>query len=252
MIHFKKHRRLLARRMIGNKFDLAYYFCRGSGVEIGAMSSPYLEFSSDSQVKYADIFSSTELREIISSLNVDGMYNKKIVDTDILLKAPTYSLLDSLANKVDFVYSSNVFEHHPNPIFSLVDQLNCVVIGGIVYLVIPNKDYTYDRLRKTTDINILIEKYETHNFTNTVEEAHEVITCTDSHPVYDVYKKNPTKYSKEMIDKKEGIHHFYTYNITNLLELINYVKLIISFELLYISADKSSDIHMALEKTDIK
>ena len=52
-----------------------------------------------------------------------------------------------------------------------------------------------------------------------------------------------------MIDKKEGIHHFYTYNIENLLELTNYVKSILSFELLYISADESSDIHMALKKT---
>ena len=62
-------------------------------------------------------------------------------------------------------------------------------------------------------------------------------------------KKNPKKYAREMIDKKEGIHHFYTYNIENLLELTNYVKSILSFELLYISADESSDIHMALKKT---
>ena len=249
MINIKKHRRLLARRLIGNKFDLAYYFCKGSGIEVGAMSSPYPEFSSDTQVKYADMFSSTELRNIISSLNVDGMYDKKIVDTDILLKAPTYSLFDCLANKVDFIYSSNVFEHYPNPIFSLVDQLNCVVTGGIVYLVIPNKNFTYDRLRKTTDINALINKYENKNFKNTVEEALEVITDTDSHPVYDEYKKNPKKYSQEMIDKKEGIHHFYTYNMENVLELINYVKSIISFELIYISADESSDIHVTLKKT---
>ena len=250
MINIKKHRRLLARKLIGNKFDLAYYFCKGSGIEIGAMSSPYLEFSSDTQVKYADIFSSTDLRNIISSLNVDGMYNKKIVDTDILLKAPTYSLFDCLTSKVNFIYSSNVFEHHPNPIFNLVDQLNCVLEDAIVYLVIPNKNYTYDRLRKTTDIGILINKYETNNFTNTVEEALEVIKNTDSQPVYDEYKKNPDKYSREMIDKKEGIHHFYTYNLTNLLELLNYVKTIIQFELLYISADESSDIHIAIKKSD--
>ena len=61
-------------------------------------------------------------------------------------------------------------------------------------------------------------------------------------------KKNPEEYSQEMIDKKEGIHHFYTYNVGNLLELINYVKSIVSFELLYISADGSSDIHIALKK----
>ena len=58
MINIKKHRRLLARRLIGNKFD--YFFAKGL-VLMGAMSSPYPEFSSDTQVKYADIFSSTEL-----------------------------------------------------------------------------------------------------------------------------------------------------------------------------------------------
>ncbi len=249
MFNLKKFRRAFARRLIGNRFDLAYHFCKGSGIEIGAMSSPYLGFSSSTKVQYADIFTSSKLRSIISSLNVKGMYKKEIVNTDILLKAPSYSLNEIIEEKVDFIYSSNVFEHSSNPIFSLLDQLKSVVIGGIVYLVVPNKKNTYDRNRSTTSIKILVEKYEENIFTNSINEALDVIINTDVHPVYDLYKKDAKKYAKDMIEKKEGIHHYYTYELTNILELLNYAKKIQNFEILYVSADVVNDMHIALKRT---
>lgn len=247
MFNIKEIRRALARKLIGNRFDLAYHYCRGIGIEVGAMSSPYLGFSHATDIKYADIFSSDELRNIISSLNVDGMYKKEIVNTDILLLQPKYSLFDAINQQVNFVYSSNVFEHHSNPIFCLIDQLKCVS-NGVVYLVIPNKKYTYDRSRSATDINKLINKFEKNIFSHTIDEAMDVIIGTIKHPVYDLYKTNPEKYSREMIEKKEGIHHYYTYDLSNILELLEYIKHLINFEISYISAEKSNDLHLALRK----
>tara|TARA_B100001093_G_C26698719_1_gene958058 strand:- start:216 stop:959 length:744 start_codon:yes stop_codon:yes gene_type:complete len=246
MFNIKEKRRALARKLIGNRFDLAYYYCQGFGIEIGAMSSPYSGFSSSTKVKYADIYTSSELRRIISSLNVDGMYEKKIVETDILLKAPTYSLCDAVKEEVNFVYSSNVFEHHPNPIYSLLDQLKCTT--DVVYLVIPNKNYTYDKNRATTSIKTLTDKYENEIFSNSIEEAIDVIVGTYNHPVYDIYKNDIDKYSKEMIEKKEGIHHFYTYDLSNVLDILAYANKIINFTTLYISADNTSDMHVAIRK----
>ena len=248
MFNLKEKRRELARKLIGNRFDLAYYYCKGAGIEVGAMSSPYKGFSSATGIKYADIFSSKELREIISSLDVDGMYEKDIVNTDILLKAPKYSLFDAITEQVNFVYSSNVFEHHSNPIFCLIDQIKCINIG-VVYLVIPNKNYTYDRHRSLTSIDRLVDKYERDNFSYTIDEAMDVIVGTDQHPVYDLYKTDPERYSKDMIEKKEGIHHYYTYDLSNMLDLIDYVQQKIDFKISYISAEDSCDLHFALRKS---
>jgi hypothetical protein len=248
MFNLKEKRRELARKLIGNRFDLAYYYCKGIGIEVGAMSSPYMGFSHATSVKYADIFSSSQLREIISSLHVDGMYEKDIVNTDILLKAPKYSLFDAITEQVNFVYSSNVFEHHSNPIFCLIDQMKCINIG-VVYLVIPNKNYTYDKHRSLTSIDKLIDKYERDDFTNTIDEAMDVIVGTDKHPVYDLYKKDPERYSRDMIEKKEGIHHYYTYDLSNMLDLIDYAQQKIDFKISYISAEDSCDLHLALRKS---
>jgi len=247
MFNLKEKRRELARKLIGNRFDLAYYYCKGTGIEVGAMSSPYKGFSSATSIKYADIFSSSELRDIISSLDVDGMYSKDIVNTDILLKAPKHSLFDAITEQVNFVYSSNVFEHHPNPIFCLIDQIKCINIG-VVYLVIPNKNYTYDKHRSLTSIDKLIDKYERDVFSHTIDEAMDVIVGTDKHPVYDLYKTDPQRYSKDMIEKKEGIHHYYTYDLSNMLALIDYVQQKVDFKISYISAEDSCDLHFALRK----
>lgn len=245
MFNLKEKRRELARKLIGNRFDLAYHYCKGMGIEVGAMSSPYKGFSSATSIKYADIFSSKELREIISSLDVDGMYEKDIVNTDILLKAPEYSLFDVITEQVNFVYSSNVFEHHSNPIYCLIDQIKCINIG-VVYLVIPNKNYTYDRRRSLTSIDKLIDKYERDIFSHTIDEAMDVIVGTDKHPIYDLYKNDPEKYSRDMIEKKEGIHHYYTYDLSNMLALIDYVQQKVNFKISYISAEDSCDLHFAL------
>jgi anionic cell wall polymer biosynthesis LytR-Cps2A-Psr (LCP) family protein len=119
----------------------------------------------------------------------------------------------------------------------------------VVYLVIPNKNYTYDRHRALTNINKLIEKYEKNVFSHSIDEAMDVIVGTDKHPIYDLYKTNPEKYSRDMIEKKEGIHHYYTYDLSNMLTLIDYVGQKVEFKISYISAEDSCDLHFALRKS---
>ena len=54
---------------------MAHYFCKGKGLEVGAMCYPYL-FNSDCQLKYADIFENSELRRIFNEIPLEKLYSK--------------------------------------------------------------------------------------------------------------------------------------------------------------------------------
>ena len=180
---------------------MAHYFCKGDGLEVGALCYPYL-FNNDCNVKYADIFENTKLRSILDDVPLDNLYEKKLVDVEFILKPPRF-LLDPIdENTFDFVYSSHVIEHTPNPISALSDQLRVTKPGGIIYAVMPNKKNTYDRTRKVTPSDILINKFEKDIFEHTIDEALDVIKNTDSHALYEPHKDNPLEYAKEIIKKK--------------------------------------------------
>ena len=62
-----------------------------------------------------------------------------MVDVEFILKPPKFLLESVSENTFDFVYSSHVIEHTPNPISALNDQLRVTKPGGMIYAVMPNK-----------------------------------------------------------------------------------------------------------------
>ena len=134
---------------------------------------------------------------IYSSMGIpsENLYDKKLVELDYILKPPKFFLEDIEDNKFDFVYSSQVLEHTPNPIAAIIEQLRIVNKNGIVYAVLPNKRYTYDRLRKITPAKDLIKKFENQIFDHTVEEALDVVENSDSHKLYELHKENALEYA---------------------------------------------------------
>ncbi len=180
---------------------MAHYFCKGVGLEIGALCYPYL-FNKDCKLKYADIFENSKLRNILDDIPSENLYHKKLVELDYILKPPKFFLEDIEDNKFDFVYSSHVIEHTPNPIAAINEQLRIVNKNGIVYAVLPNKRYTYDRLRKVTPAKDLIKKFENQIFDHTVEEALDVVKNSDTHKLYELHKEDALEYAKEIIKKK--------------------------------------------------
>ena len=203
MSAIKQFKNKLKKKFLWRKYhDMAHYFCKGFGLEIGALCYPYL-FNKDCNVKYADIFENSKLRNVLDDIPSENLYDKKLVELDYILKPPKFFLEDIEDNKFDFVYSSHVLEHTPNPIAAIIEQLRIVNKNGIVYAVLPNKRYTYDRLRKITPAKDLIKKFENQIFDHTVEEALDVVENSDSHKLYELHKENALEYAKEIIKKKK-------------------------------------------------
>lgn len=65
-------------------------------------------------------------------------------------------------SSLDYVATSHVFEHVANPIQALHEWGRVLRDRGIVYAVIPDKKYTWDRARPTTPAAHLLEDYRAH------------------------------------------------------------------------------------------
>ncbi len=241
---FKNISSKVASRFIPSK---AASLCKGAGIEIGAMCSP-AKLPNANSIAYADIGTAEEMRQSISDLGYSG-YQGWYPKVDIIFApdAPPLKLVPS--GSIDFVYSSHSLEHSPNPIAALCDYLRVVKKGGIVFTIIPNKRFTYDRLREVTPLSRLVYKYHQDIWRYTLEEYRDVFFSTaDNHEVY------TGKTEMDVIDAwksdslhHKGHHHIHVFDENLLMSLVEYVCGEIDARLVYLECS-GIDISFALEK----
>ena len=65
-----------------------------------------------------------------------------------------------LPNQYDFIISSNCLEHSTNPLKILVRFVMAVKSGGLILLILPKKEVTFDHKRKVTTYAHLYEDYK--------------------------------------------------------------------------------------------
>jgi SAM-dependent methyltransferase len=63
-------------------------------------------------------------------------------------------------DSLDYVANANVFEHLANPVAALWEWTRIVRHGGLIYLVIPDRRHTFDRLRPLTAPAHMMEDFE--------------------------------------------------------------------------------------------
>ncbi len=247
---YKLFKRRLGRTLIGrNPFDLAYYFCKGVGLEVGARNNPY-PFGSKCKVFYADIGEESKIEDILKNGFRLGSYlgRKRFAKVDYVLTAPRYAFDQIKDSSFDFVYSDNVLEHTPNPIFALIEQLRVTKIGGFVYTVIPNKNFTFDKQRKSTPLKVLVDKYLANTFEYEIDEALDVIRNTVDFPITFSDAAAEMAHAQEMVSIADGSYHFHVFDIQNTLDMLNYICTTTGATLDYFSAPVGKHIHFALRK----
>lgn len=247
---YKLLKRRLGRTLIGrNPFDLAYFFCKGVGLEVGARNNPY-PFGRACKVFYADIGEESEIKNILKSGFRLGSYlgGNTFAKVDYVLSAPRYDFGQIGDGTFDFVYSDNVLEHTPNPIFALIEQLRVTKNGGFVYAVIPNKHFTFDRRRSATSSEVLVNKYLKNTFHYEIEEALDVIRNTVDFPVSFSDLKSEMDYANNMTTINDGSYHFHVFDTKNTLEMLSYVSSHAGATIDYFSGPVGKHIHFALRK----
>lgn len=131
---------------------LAHKYCIGKGLEIGGSAhNPFglNTLNVDITDSMDTEFKKEEIRNCGKALKVDIVAN----GDDIPL--PNESQ--------DFIVSSHVIEHFPNPIKALIEWDRLVKPGGIIFMIIPHKERTFDKGKKCTPLTHLIKDFENNN-----------------------------------------------------------------------------------------
>ncbi|MEG4111289.1 MULTISPECIES: methyltransferase domain-containing protein [unclassified Microcoleus] len=132
--------------------DVAFQYIKGEGIEVGALHAP-LQVPEGVKVHYVDRMSVSDLRQQYPELGAVGLVEADIVDNGETLS----SIAD---NSWDFVIANHMIEHCQNPIRALENFLRVVKLGGLVYMGVPDKRYTFDIGRPLTTLDHLIRDYK--------------------------------------------------------------------------------------------
>jgi len=146
-------RRIAARLRLAPDFRavrrrLAARYLRGAGLEIGALHEP-LEVPAGVVVRYVDRLTIDEQRGHYPELAADALVSVDIVDDGERLA----TISDA---SVDFVIANHFLEHCEDSIAAVDAFLRVVRGGGIVYLAVPDKRFSFDVGRSITTLEHLL------------------------------------------------------------------------------------------------
>lgn len=125
----------------------------GHGIEIGALNNPLQLGKKVSSVLYVDIADKEGLIGQNPETGKTGIYKPDMI-------ADAEDLRPLLSNSLDFVIACHVLEHLPNPLKALMEIWRVLKPGGILYLSVPDKRFTFDNKRPVTTLKHVIEDYK--------------------------------------------------------------------------------------------
>ena len=195
-----------------NRVTIARHYISGSGIEIGAMDLP-LKVPKNSSVKYLDRCSREDSVKIFPYLAGKLVPVDIIDDGEILATVPNSSQ--------DFIIANHFIEHTQNPISTIENLLRVIYPGGVVFMAIPDKRFTFDHLRKNTSLEHFCKDYE------------EGPSWSEQHDYYDFVKftehgigKSDEEIGLVIEDLKERNFsiHFHVWDHTSMLEMFLMLK----------------------------
>jgi SAM-dependent methyltransferase len=123
--------------------SLAKRFIRGCGIEIGALHNP-LWVPPGSRVTYVDRMDENDLRRHYPELNDLPLVKVNIVDDGEKLTAFE-------PNSQDFIIANHFLEHTQDPIGTVRRHLEVLRPGGVLYMAVPDRRFTFDKARPESD-----------------------------------------------------------------------------------------------------
>lgn len=128
---------------------LAHIYLRGDGVELGALNNP-LPVSPQARVKYVDFASAEAVAEQFPGHAVKV---PDIVDDAVTLT----SIEDS---SQDFVIACHILEHLEDPVGAIKTWFRILKPGGVLFMSIPDRRFTFDFHRQVTPLAHLFADHE--------------------------------------------------------------------------------------------
>lgn len=144
----------------------------------------------------------------------------------------------------DFIISSHCLEHVANPLKAVAEWLRIVKDEGYFLLVLPNKEYCFDRKRPFTPFEHLLADYKNNTQEDDLTHLEEIMQLHDLS--MDKPAGTPKQFRERSLKNFEirGLHHhvFSIETLKNILEFFN-VEVILTHkdENLILFGKKQSD-----------
>lgn len=122
---------------------LAIRFIRGRGIEIGGLHNP-LWLPPWAHVTYVDRLTEAELRRHYPELSPLPLVEVDVVDDG-------EKLAKFEPSTQDFIIANHFLEHTQDPIGTIRRHLEVLRPGGILFLAVPDKRFTFDKGRPETE-----------------------------------------------------------------------------------------------------
>lgn len=200
------HQHLLFRNQ--PRMYLADSFLHGDGIEIGALHRP-VPLPERATVRYLDRLYTDDLRSEYNELCSVELVEPSIIDDGELLNhVPT--------NSVDFIIANHFLEHCQDPIGTILVHLNRLRDGGHLFYAIPEKRYTFDNPRATTNLEHLIHDHTDGGASSRVEHFTEYGDIV-------MRAENPQEKGQALMDADYSIH-FHAWTSIEMIELFVYIQ----------------------------
>jgi ubiquinone/menaquinone biosynthesis C-methylase UbiE len=128
---------------------LANKYCIGQGLEIGGAAH--------------NAFGLKTLNVDVTD-SMDTIFKKeekkhcgRAMPVDIVAPGDEIPLPDG---SQDFIVSSHVLEHFYNPVKALLEWYRLLRPGGIIFMIVPHKERTFDKPHPRTPLRHLVEDFE--------------------------------------------------------------------------------------------
>ena len=218
-------------------------FLQGDGIEIGALHQPLpLGATHISHIRYVDLLTLAQMRQHFPELSSYRLTAPDVIDDgEVLGYFPNGSL--------DFIIANHFIEHARNPIGAIKVWINKLKPGGIIWMAIPHRHYTFDVDRPLSSLEHLInddvlppDVRKTYDFEHYLEWSESV--CKKSGEAID-------QYAHQLAQSGEAIH-FHTFDGTSFLRIISHIreKLLLPLDILaYVDAsEKTGEFLIVLSK----
>lgn len=143
----------------------------------------------------------------------------------------------------DFILSSHMLEHTANPLKQLVEWNRVLKIEGILMLVLPHKDGTFDRKRPLTSTEHFLDDFENNTLETDTTHLEEILKLHDLS--LDKAQNSPVSFKSwiENNHANRGAHH-HVFNSVNAARLVD----LAGFKILDVEPRRPFDIFIFAEK----
>lgn len=184
---------------------------RGTGIEIGAHNLPIKGIRPFYVDRFLEYAGSKCLADVISDGTVLPFHEKSL----------------------DYIASSHLIEHLPNPILALSEWCKLLRPGGVIFMVVPDRRFTFDHRRERTLLSHLMDDFERGTTDSDPTHIEEFIDNVDLHMMMPhvepvdfarVRRELKQTYLAKSKDGKEVPIHFHVFEKEDIIELVQFLK----------------------------